>query len=270
MNIRKVNTPLISKKSFTTYVSLFVISTIILWTGYHFSTWFQDQETFGDLFAFLIISISFIGSYVSFKRSKDWGFTKSYLGLSLIFTGLALSMWGIGEFLYFLDSKATTPLNIYDFFFILIDPFYLIAVFFISKAIGTFRNIWTNLNLILLPSLILVLNYILICVIRNQDLFTAFLNLDIDTVYIAGSVFLSTYVISILLFSKKLGGVYKHALRFILTGLLFQYLADNLFEIFSAEKSNGSLSDLMFFVSISFVTFGILMLNPETLNEKRN
>lgn len=268
--MKKKNLPPISRKSFNFYVSLFFISTIVFWGGYHLSVWFEGQELFGDIFAGLIISISLIGSFLSYQRSKLWGFTKSYMGLSLIFVSLALLMWAIGEAFYFLDSKSTTPLNIYDFFFIFIDPFYLLAVYFMSKAIGTLNGILKNLNLLLLSALILVLNYIAICLVRNQDIFTSFTNLDIDTFYIVGSVLLSTYVVSILLFSKKLGGMYKQALQLILIGLLCQYFADNLFEIFVTEKTNGSLSDLIFFMSISFVTYGVLMLNPDSLNEKRN
>ena len=64
--------------------------------------------------------------------------------------------------------------------------------------------------------------------------------------------------------------MYKQALQLILIGLLCQYFADNLFELFVSEKTNGSLSDLIFFMSISFVTYGVLMLNPNSLNEKRN
>ena len=268
--MKKKNLPPISRKSFNFYVSLFFISTIVFWGGYHLSIWFDGQELFGDIFAGLIISISLAGAFLSYQRSKRWGFTKSYMGLSLIFVSLALLMWAIGETFYFLDSKSITPLNIYDFFFIFIDPLYLLAVYFMSKAIGTLSGILKNLNLLLLSALILILNYIAICLIRNQDIFTSFTNLDIDTFYIVGSVLLSTYVVSILLFSKKLGGMYKNALQLILIGLLCQYFADNLFEIFVTEKTNGSLSDLIFFMSISFVTYGVLMLNPDSLNEKRN
>jgi len=262
--------PLVLKKSFNFYVLLFLISTIIFWTGYHLSIWFQDSQVFGDFFALAIISIALLGSYVSYHRSIIWGFTKSDLGKSLIFISLALLMWALGEIFYFIDSKTNNPLNLYDFFFIFIDPFYLIGVYFISKAIGTFKNVITNINLLVLPVLILILNYLGLTILRNQDPFTAFLNLDIDTIYIIGSVFLSTFVVSLLLFSKKLGGIYKHALQLILVGLLCQYIGDNLFEIYPVEKINGSLSDLIFFMSISFVTFGVLMLNPNSLNEKRN
>lgn len=263
------NPPQILNNNFNKYVTLFAFSSIILWFGFYLSIWFE-KSVFGTIFGSLIVLISLIGAYVSFHRSQSWGFSKSYVGLSLIFVSLALLMWATGEVFYLIDSYIETPLAIYDFFFIFIDPFYLISVYFLSKAIGTFKNIWTNLNLILLPLIILILNYIVVTLLRNQDIFTAFLNLDIDTIYIIGSVFLSTYVVSILIFSKKLGGIYKSALFFILLGLLSQYLADNLYEIYSSEKANGSLSDLVFFVSISLITYGTLKLNPESLNEKRN
>lgn len=268
--MKKLNPPQPINHLFQKYVTLFTLFSIILWFGYYLSVWFSESDVFGTIFGILIVLISLTGSYICFHRSQSWGFTKSYVGLSLVFVSLALLMWGIGEAFYILDSYLEKSLNVYDFFFILIDPFYLIAVYFLSKAIGTFKNIWTNLNLVLLPLLILVLNYIVVTIIRNQDIFVAFLNLDIDTIYIVGSVFLSTYVVSILIFSKNLGGKYKSALLFILMGLLSQYLADNLYEIYSSEKTNGSLSDLIFFISISLITYGALKLNPENLNEKRN
>ena len=102
-----------------------------------------------------------------------------------------------------------------------------------------------------------------------MDPFTLSYEFDMDYIYIIGSVFLSTFVLSIILFSKKLGGIYKTSLSLILIGLLFQYLGDNLFTLFEDEKLNGSLSDLIFFVSISFVTFGVSELNPNNLYDKR-
>jgi hypothetical protein len=79
---------------------------------------------------------------------------------------------------------------------------------------------------------------------------------------------LSTFVISIIFLSgKKLGGKFKLALNMILIGILFQYIGDNLFEVSEVFQENGSLADLIFFLSILFIFYGVTKLNPRSLSK---
>jgi hypothetical protein len=140
-------------------------------------------------------------------------------------------------------------------------------MYFLAQSIGTFKYLKANFSLITLPILILILNFILVSFINGKDLIKMILNFNVEDVYILGSIILATFVLSILVFSKKLGGLYKSALYLILFGIIFQYLGDNLFAFNSNEDVNGSLSDLLFFISISLITYGIFKLDPRKLYE---
>lgn len=261
-------------KSYDLYIKNFILIVLafasIFWITYNTQILKINKETFGITFGSLLTLMSISGALYSFVRSYAWGFYRSSMGQALIFIGFGLLMWSIGEVFYLIDSVIDNPLNLYDFFFVLIDPFYLIGIYLVSKSIGTFKNYLSNINLIILPILILILNYILISLLKNNDLITSFFELDVNSIFIAGSVILATLVVSIMIFSKKLGGIYKQALNLILIGILFQYIGDNLFEIYVEMQENGSLADLLFFLSVSLVTFGVYSLNPNKLNEKRS
>lgn len=250
--------------NFQFLIKLSFFSLIFSWFlfNYYFKT-----NWYSDLFAIILSLTALLGAVYSFDRSRDWGFSKSLVGQSLLFIGFALLMWFIGQAFYFLDFKVLNPLNIYEFFFIFIDPFYLLGMYFLAKSIGTFKYLKANVSLITLPILLLILNFIIVSVINGKDLINMFTKFDVNDVYILGSIILTTFVISILIFSKKLGGIYKSALLYILFGIIFQFVGDNLFAFYSSEDVNGSFSDLLFFVSISLVTYGIFKLDPKKLNE---
>ena len=208
-----------------------------------------------------------LGAIYSFYRFKEWGLYKSYMGISLLSIGLSLTMFFLGQSLYFLDSFLTPKLELYDFFFIFMDPLYLIGIYYIAKTIGTFKYFHSNLSLIFLPILLLVINYLIVGFLTNNDVILLILNFDINGLFIFGSILLATFIICILIFSNKLGGVFKKSLHLILVGILFQFAGDNVFKFLQNQDSNGTLADLLFFVSLSLITYGVYKLDPEKLNE---
>lgn len=268
--MKTLKLPYLNDSKIKIFIYILTLFATFFWISFNLEIIKIEKTTFGLIFGSLIVLSAILGSFYSFFRSHSWGFYKSSMGQSLIFLGFGLLMWSIGQTLFLFDSFLENPLNLYDFFFILIDPFYLIGIYFISKSIGTFKNFLTNINLIILPFLIFILNLLVISILKNEDPLFAFTNMDINSIFIAGSVILATLVITIILFSKKLGGIYKSGLNLILIGILLQYVGDNLFEIYSSQQENGSLADLLFFLSIIIVSFGIHSLNPNKLNEKRN
>jgi len=262
--MKKLNKPQNLNKKFEFLIKSFFFTLIFTWIIFNL---FFKNDYYSDFFAIFLALTALLGGIYSFQRSIEWGFLKSQLGLSLIFISLSLVMWFIGQFFYFLDSKLVSPLEIYEFFFIFIDPFYLIGLYFMASSIGTFKYLKANISLAVLPILIFLLNLLTSSFLNKGDFFEMFFHLKIEDIYIFGSIVLATFVISILIFSKKLGGIFKGALYMILIGILFQYAGDNLYAFSESQASNGSLADLLFFVSISFVTFGIYRLDPEKLNE---
>lgn len=262
--MKKLNKPQNLNKNFEILLKYIFFSLIFTWIFFNLVT---SSTIYADFFAVALSLTALFGSIFALNRSKEWGSSKSQVGLSLLFISLALLMWFFGQTFYFLDSKIENPLNVYEFFFIFIDPLYLLGIFYIAKSIGTFNYLKSNFSLILLPVLIFILNFLIVSFANRGDFLEIFYNLNITDVYIFGSIVLATFVICILLFSKKLGGIYKKALHILLIGILFQYFGDNLFAFFESQDLNGSFADLLFFVSISLVIYGVHKLDPLKLNE---
>jgi hypothetical protein len=261
--MKKLNKPQNFNKNFDTIIKALFFTLFFSWIL--FNT-FILHNSYSDFFAVTLAITPLLGSIYALNRSKDWGFYKSTVGLSLISLSLGLFMWFLGQAFYFLDSKIPESLNIYEFFFIFIDPLYLIGLYFIANSIGTFKYLKANLSLIILPILIFILNVLTASYLNKGDFFEIILNMKVEDTYIFGSIVLATFTISILAFSKKLGGIYHKALILILIGILFQYVGDNLFAFFESQQANGSLADLFFFISISWITYGIYKLDPTKLN----
>jgi len=242
--------------------------TILYWALFNLSLQNQENTIYGLVFGILLALMSFVAFGFTLNRSFEWEFFKSYVGKSLFFISLAMLMWGTGESLYLYSTVYETMEGIYDYAFILIDPFLFIGIFFLAKSLNTIKNLFSNISLFIVPLIILILNIFLISQIRNEELIGALTNFDINLVFILGSIMLSTFVISIIFLSgKKLGGKFKLALNMILIGILFQYIGDNLFEVSEVFQENGSLADLIFFLSILFIFYGVTKLNPRSLSK---
>ena len=242
--------------------------TILYWALFNLSPQNPENTTNGLIFGSLLALMSLVAFGFTLNRSFEWEFLGSYVGKSLFFISLAMLMWAIGEVLYLYSTTYETWEGVYDYAFILIDPFLFMGIYFLAKSLNTIKNLFSNLSLFIVPFVILILNIFLISQIRNEELVSALTNFDINLVFILGSIFLSTLVISIIALSgKKLGGKFKLALNMILIGILFQYVADNLFEISEVFQENGSLADLIFFLSILFIFYGVTKLNPRRLSK---
>lgn len=262
--MKKLNKPQNLKITFEFIFKGLFFSLIFLWIVFNY---ILPTEQFSNYFAVILALTPLLGAIYSFYRYSEWGSIKSFMGISLLSIGISLLMFFIGQSLYFLDTIITTPLGIYDFFFIFMDPLYLIGIYFIAKTIGTFKYFHSNLSLLFLPILLFILNYLVVGFLTNSDVINLLLNFDIEGVFIFGSILLATFITSILIFSRKLGGIYQQALYLVLFGILFQFAGDNIFKFLETQEANGSLADLLFFISISLVTYGVYKLDPNKLNE---
>jgi len=242
------------------------ILTILYWACFQIYTQNEIKDLNGFIFGILLGLLALTASFFSLLRSYEWEFTKSYLGLSNLFISLALMCWSIGQFIYLYSSINPLYESFYDYVFVLIDPLYLVGILFIAKSLNTFKNLISNLKIFLIPLIVFIINIFFVSLIRNEEFVKSLESFDFNLLFIFGSIILSTLVISILILSgKKIGGKFKSALYLILLGLILQYLADNLFEINDVFQQNGSLSDLIFFLSILFIFNGVIRLNPRSL-----
>lgn len=260
----KVNKPKNLNKKFEFLIKSLLFTLIFSWI----INYFLKFSFFPVLFAISIAVFSLLGSVYSLKRSFEWGFTNSSVGLSLLFFSLGLFSWFFGESFLIFDSVLNTSYNISDFIFIFMDPLYLLGIFFLAQAIGTFKYFQANLSLVFLPILILVLNLLTASYFQSKDFLELILNFSLEDIYILGSIILATFTISVLIFSKKLGGIYKKGLITIFIAIIFQYLGDNVFAFLPMQQLNGSLADLLFLISITLLTLGVIQLDSEKLYAK--
>lgn len=240
--------------------------TILYWAAFQFYTSDSTKEFHGFIFGILIVILASVSAFFSLLRSYEWEFTKSYIGKSLFFFFLGLLMWVIGQSIFVLSTVNPLLEGFYDAFFPFIDVFYLIGVFYLAKSINTFKEVFLQLKIFLIPIFVFFGNIFIISQIRSEQVSEYISNFDINLIYILGSIVVASSVISILIISgKKIGGKFKAALYLILIGILFQYLGDNLFELSEIFQENGSAADLVFFLSIFFIFYGVLKLNPRSL-----
>jgi hypothetical protein len=250
---------------------------IIFWI---ISKWiFSNSDSFGfnETFGFSIALISIVGAGVSFYRAGQWGGSKSSVGNSLTFLGVGLLMWSLGQSSLMIDQKLYSPLDIYDFFFIFIDPMYLLSAFYLAKSVGVFKKLAQNLYLIIIPITISIINYLIVINFKQTSILQPFSDinlsmkdLNIEILYIFGSVFLASLVMTILIFSyEKLGGIFRKSLILIFLGLIAQFIGDNLFDLFPEMSSIGSLADFFFYLSIFLITSGAINLSPEYLKDEK-
>jgi len=240
--------------------------TILYWAIFQLYTTNDLKDFNGFIFGIFLAALAFVSGIFTFVRSIEWEFFKSYIGKSMFFISLALFSWGIGQVIFLLSSTHTNLENVYDYVFVLIDPFYLIGIYYISRSLNTFKDIISSYRVFFIPVFVFSVNLFFFSILRNEEVTNSFTNFDFNLLFILGSIILSTFVVSLLIISgKKIGGRFKSALYLILTALLLQYLADNLFEINDVFQTNGSLADLIFFLSILFVLYGVVKLNPRSL-----
>lgn len=253
---------------FETKFLILPLLSILYWALFNHSLQNQNNSIYGLIFGGLLSVMSLIAFAFTLRRSFEWELFTSYVGKSLFFISLAMLMWGIGEAIYLYSTTFETLEGVYDYAFILIDPFFFIGIYFLAKSLNTIKTVISNLSLIIIPLIVLLLNFFFISQTRNEEFTKAFTNMDTNLIFILGSILLSSFVISIIILSgKKLGGKFKTALYMILVGILFQYIGDNLFEISETFQQNGSLADLVFFLSILSVFYGVTKLNPRSLSK---
>lgn len=254
------------EKFFETKFLILPSLSILYWALFQLYTTNELKELNGFIFGTILAIFAILSGIFTLIRSFEWEFFRSFLGKSMFFVSLALFCWGIGQIMFILTSYYPILENYYDYAFVLIDPFYLIGIFYISKSLNTFKEVVSNFKIFLIPIFVFGINIFFFSLIRNEEVSSSITNFDFNLLFILGSIILSTFVISILILSsKRIGGKFKSALYFILIGLLFQYFADNLFELSPSFQTNGSLADLIFFLSILFVFNGVIKLNPRSL-----
>jgi len=226
------------------------------------------------VFPTLIVALAVAGFLLGINTQKGWSGFHSFVGKSVGFITLSLLMWALGMIVsvyYSLTNQEIPYPGLPDFFWILIDPFYTVALIMMIRFSGATSNIkktWGYLVLIVIPLLSLYVNYKVF--FAGDGLFEALdLAVLFDLFYSFGSIAVMTLiVVTTVLSLNKLGGKMKAAMYLLFVGLFTQYVGDVTYSILLSQGNqyDGNLSDFIYFLSIAFVTVGLASLNTDKLN----
>lgn len=261
------------KKALPTIIKIFAIFSIIYWI-FIFAT--DAEMIFFDLFGIMLIILPLLGiAYASIVK-KEWGGFSSYVGKSIAFITVSLIAWTIGQalFVYYAVATGEVPYpGPPDMFFVLMDPFYALAMIVIMKYSGASRNIgrksYAPLVLLLVPIALAMFNYWFF--FGTEFVFGDLPDTELlfNLIYSFGSTLvMALIVITVVLSYGKLGGKMKSALYIIFAGILLQYVGDILYSLSELESDawNGTPGDFLFFLSLATVIIGLTKFDTDSFN----
>lgn len=226
-----------------------------------------------DVFGLLLTILPLMGFMIGLLIQMDWGGFKSYVGRGILFLSFSLLAWFLGQLFFFIFTYTLGEVpypGLPDYFFVLIDPFYALALLAIMKFSGAKRSIGSSLSyllLLLIPIASIYTNYILF--FGSTSYFAEFdAAVLFDLLYSFGSIAIMTLIIITFVLSiKKLGGKMRVAIYMLFLGIVFQYIGDITYSLLDVQGfvDNGALSDFIYFVSISFVVLGLTQLSTNRL-----
>lgn len=224
------------------------------------------------LYSLLFGLIPLIGGYIAIRNAKRWGGMKSAVGKAIIFTGIGVFLWGIGEAIwsyynFFVGVAAPYP-SLADIGFAPSIFFYGVGIAYLSRATGAKYGLRSKSGkVIVVLSLIAVMIFsyhILINIARGGILVPeneSILKTILDIVYPLGDFFaLAVAVIISGLSFRYLGGQYIFDVIALLAGLAVMFIADTIFSYTTTTGTyyNANFGDLMLTTGTFLLTFGIL------------
>lgn len=226
----------------------------------------------GNLYALMAL----VGIIFSFNLSLSTSYYKKFIGKSLLFFGLGLvgQLFGQIFYAYYIlvkDIQIPYP-SLGDIGYVSTVPFYIIGLFFLARSLGinlSKHSYYKIINSLVVPMLMLSVTYSHL--LSDYNLYGSNLGrILLDFFYPLGQAFYISLSIMILSLSRGVFGGMKNKIRFIITALFIQYLADYIF-IYQAHKGswiNGGINDYMYYLSYFFMTLAIMQFyrSPQNRN----
>lgn len=246
----------------------FYVALIVWWLTIFFSG--TKDSTYNLAFAFAYGLIPLFGGCLGILEARHWGMLKSAMGKALIFFSSGLITWGLGEMVwsyYTLVLHVEIPYpSLADAVWIFSWPLWSIGIFFLSFATGakfSLRKRTGQFQLIIIPAIAIAVSYYLLIIVARQGSWTSgggILKIFFDFAYPILDIMVLTF--SLLLYGlsfKYLGGRFKWAVLIILSGFVFDYLADLTFTYTTTAGTfyNGSWIDLLFTTAMFLLSFGV-------------
>lgn len=224
------------------------------------------------LFSFLFGLTPLVAGIIAILSCKMWGGTKSAIGKAVLFVGIGIFLWGMGELIwsyynFVLNVPAPYP-SIADIGFAPSIFFYGLGAFYLSRATGAkfaLRKTGAKIvTFLAVPVLFVVAYYVLVIVARGGVLLPEGetpLKTILDIAYPLGD-FLGLVVAAIVsgLSFRYLGGKYIFDIYAILLGLFVMFVADTIFSYTTTAGTyyNANFGDLILTIGTFLLSYGVL------------
>jgi len=257
----------IYQKSFIAFFASLVLYWSYLSLNHH-----QSQNL--DYWYSLVFGfVPLFGGFIGMEKAWLWGGFKSAVGKAIFFFSLGLTLWGIGETIWsyynFIVGVAAPYPSLADLGFAPSIFFWILGTAYLSQATGAMfalkKSHKAKFVAIAAPVLLLIPSYFLqVKLARGGELIPQGETLTkaiLDIAYPFGDFLALTFAAVIFILSHKyLGGVYRRAVIFLLSGLAVMYAADTVFSYTTTKGTyyNADWGDLLLAFGLFLMTYGIL------------
>jgi hypothetical protein len=261
-------------KNFNFYqrnIAAFFLAIVMFWVFLALSGHKSINLDYGYSFVFGLVPL--FGGVVGMQKASLWGGFKSAVGKAIFFFSFGLVLWGLGETVWsyynFVDGVAAPYPSIADLGFAPSIFFWILGTAYLSKATGALFSLrkshWAKFFAVLVPVVLLVPTYYFqVKLARGGTLVPSgetLLKAVLDIAYPVGDFMALTFAAVIFGLSYRyLGGLYKRAVGFLLSGLVVMYIADSVFSYTTTKSTyyNADWGDLLLAFGLFLLTFGIL------------
>ncbi|MEO7364033.1 MAG: hypothetical protein ABIV43_00805 [Candidatus Saccharimonadales bacterium] len=217
--------------------------------------------------------VPLFGGFIGMEKAFMWGGFKSAVGKAIFFFSFGLTLWGIGETIWsyynFVEGVAAPYPSIADLGFAPSIFFWILGIAYFSQATGAIfalgKSQKAKFFAIAAPILLLIPSYILqVNIARGGQLIPGsegIVKSMLDIAYPFGDFLALTFAAVIFILSHKyLGGIYRRAIIFMLSGLAVMYAGDTIFSYTTTKGTyyNASWGDLILAFGLFLMTYGIL------------
>lgn len=238
------------------------------------------ETSFNHVVSLILAFIPNVGFIAGIMRMRQWGGSKSVIGRSLLFISLALLTWAIGSYIwsfynFFLHIEAPYPSwadAAYSQFAWLVGVGLILLVNFTcvkneSSAVG-------RIYFFCIPILMAIITYYFIFLqLHGGTIWQTDepLKVFVDLYYpLSDVVILTIIIITAGLQLNFLGERLRLPVTLLITGLIFNYVADFYFSYDTTVGSYyvGGPADILFGWAMFVLSLGVSNLHPRLLEDK--
>lgn len=226
--------------------------------------WEGENLVFGAVYGTVF---TFVGAVLGYKYSKKWGGWSSTVGRSMIILslGLVAQLFGQLVFSYYnIVRHVDVPYpSLADVGYFGSIPLYVYGMWLLAKASGVrlrLSNVSHNVQIVLVPLLLLVASYVLFLRTYEFDWAQPLL-VFLDFGYPLGqAVYVSVALLTYSLSRSMLGGVLRENILLFIYAFLAQYVADFnfLYQNIHGTWENGGYGDFLYLLSYFIMTMALV------------